>query len=712
MHFLLLLLLQIGVVIVAARLTGLLFRYIRQPQVVGEMAAGILLGPSLLGWVAPDVSAYLFPAESLTHLNVLSQVGVVLLMFLVGLELDPKLLRGRGHAAVVVSHVSIVAPFFLGSVLALHLYPQLSDASVPFHGFALFMGAAMSVTAFPVLARILAERNLTRTKLGAVTTACAAVDDVTAWSILAVVIALVRAETMATPLWITLLGTAVYVVVMLFLVRPALRRLEARYHNVGRFTQDMLAIVLLLVLASAWVTEWIGIHALFGAFLLGAVMPKDRGFVHDIASKIEDLTVVFLLPLFFANAGLRASIGLVEDAQMWGFFGLVMLVAVAGKFGGSTLAARLTGLSWREASALGILMNTRGLMELVILTIGLDIGVISPALFTIMVMMALVTTAMTTPVVQWLYPANELRNAGGESTEPDDYTVVVPVSLPTSGPGLLRVAKAVVPEGRDLRIYGLHLRNISESTIPALESSQEMRPASDVALQPLMRAAEEESTLVRPMSFVSERPARDICDVARVKGAQLIVMGWHKPVISNKILGGVVSEVMSHAECDVAVYVHRRMEAWRRVLVPYRDAEHDAGALDAALSIVKEGGVELTVLRVIDTNAEVKPGMESLSDMMPRERLRAAPAQGLRVRVVRTSDPVDCVVEEVRAGGHDLVVIGAAKTWGLTPSFFGVRHERIVAETEASLLIVHRHRPQDDARARDRAVVPAGSVVG
>jgi nucleotide-binding universal stress UspA family protein len=251
---------------------------------------------------------------------------------------------------------------------------------------------------------------------------------------------------------------------------------------------------------------------------------------------------------------------------------------------------------------------------------------------------------------------------------------------------------------------------VSETTIPPLESSQEMRPASDLALQPLLRAAEEDSTLVRPMAFVSERPARDIVDVARVKGAQLIVMGWHKPVITGKILGGVVSDVMAHAECDVAVYVQRRMDAWRRVLVPYRDAEHDEAALEAALQIAKEGDVELTVLRVLEPGRDISPGMETLADMLPRERLRAAPAQGFRVRVVRTEDPVECVVQEVRTSGHDLVVIGVAKTWGLTPSFFGVRHERLVSETAASLLIVRRHRPHDDARARDRAVVPAGTV--
>jgi Kef-type K+ transport system membrane component KefB/nucleotide-binding universal stress UspA family protein len=702
MSFLLLLLVQIGVILVAARLCGWLFRRIQQPQVVGEMAAGILLGPSLLGWAAPELSAFVFPTASLAHLNTLSQVGLVMFMFLVGLEFDPKLLRGRGHAAVVTSHVSIIAPFFLGSILALHLYPQLSDTSVSFQGFALFMGAAMSVTAFPVLARILAERSLMRTKVGAVTIACAAVDDVTAWSILAVVIALVRAHALETPLWLTLLGSLAYVAAMLLVVRPALRRLEAGYHHRGRFTQDMLALVLLLVLASAWTTEWLGIHALFGAFVFGAVMPKDRGLVHDIGAKLEDFTVVFLLPLFFANAGLRTSLGLIDNPEMWGFFGLIMLVAVAGKFGGSTLSARITGLSWREASALGVLMNTRGLMELVILTIGLEIGVISPALFTMMVMMALVTTAMTTPVLQWLYPLHELRNAEAEASEPDEFTVVVPVSLPSSGPGLLQVARALVPEGRTPRVYGLHLRNASPAAMPELDEAEDV-PAREPALQPLLRAAEQDGTTIRPLTFISQRPARDIVDVARVKGARLVVMGWHKPVVGNKILGGAVYDVMSHAKSTVAVYVERGATPWRRILVPYRETLHDAAALDAALRIASAVDAELTVLRVVEEGAAIPVGLEGLGEILPPGRREQAFALGVRVQGVRSGAPVDVVVQEVRRGAYDLVVIGVAKAWGLTPAFFGMRHERIVEETQASLLIVRAHRPGEAASTSEQA---------
>jgi len=397
------LLIQIGVILVVARIIGWVFRKIHQPQVMGEMVAGILLGPSLLGWVAPDVSAALFPPESLGFLNALSQVGLLLFMFLIGLEFDPKILRGQGHTALVTSHVSIIAPFFLGTLLALYLYPRLSDDSVTFTSFALFMGIAMSITAFPVLARILTERNMLRGRVGTVAIACAAVDDVTGWCILAGVVLVVRATEGTVPLWLTLFGSAVYIVVMLFGVRRALRGLEVIYQRRGKISQDMMALIFLLVLASGLVTEWLGIHALFGAFLLGVIMPKQHTFVHSLTEKMEYIAVVLLLPLFFAFTGLRTSIGLVSGAEMWFYCGLIMLVAIAGKFGGSTLAARATGMPWRAASTIGVLMNTRGLMELVVLNIGLDIGVLSPALFTMMVIMALVTTFMTSPLLQWVY---------------------------------------------------------------------------------------------------------------------------------------------------------------------------------------------------------------------------------------------------------------------------------------------------------------------
>jgi Kef-type K+ transport system membrane component KefB len=398
------LLLQIGVILIVARGMGFLFRRIHQPQVIGEMVAGILIGPSVFGLLAPHASLALFPPNSLGFLNAVSQIGIVSFMFVVGLELNPQLMKGRGHTAVLTSHASIVLPFFLGSLLALYLYPRLSDESVTFTSFALFLGIAMSITAFPVLARILRERNLLGHPVGAIAIACAAVDDVSAWCILAVVIIIARSGATSTPIWMTIGGTVAYALIMWFAVRPGVRWIEKVYRDRGKMTQNLLALILLIVFASAWVTEWLGIHALFGAFLAGAIMPKERTFVHALTERLEDLVVVLLLPLFFAFTGLRTSFGMVSGSEMWFYCSLIIIVAIVGKLGGSMIAARSTGMGLRESAAVGVLMNTRGLIELVVLNIGLDIGVISPALFAMMVLMALVTTFMTTPLLAVIYP--------------------------------------------------------------------------------------------------------------------------------------------------------------------------------------------------------------------------------------------------------------------------------------------------------------------
>lgn len=405
-----LLLTQIIVVLLAARIVGLIVRRLGQPQVVGEMLAGIALGPSILGAYAPALSGALFPPGSLGFLNALSQVGLLVFMFLVGLELEPKLIRERGRAAVVISHASIVAPFLLGALLAILLFPTLAGERVTFTTFALFMGAAMSITAFPVLARILTERRLMRTPTGALAIACAAIDDVSAWCILAVVVVIARASGASAPsgglpLWATLSGSVAYAVVMMTTGRRLLRTLEGRYTRAGRVTQDMIAILMLTMLASALFTEWLGVHALFGAFIVGAASPKAEGFVRAILERFEDVMVVLLLPLFFAFTGLRTEITLISGSAEWLACALIIAVAVAGKVGGSALAARSMSVPWREAAVIGVLLNTRGLMELVILNVGLDIGVISRELFAMMVVMALATTFMTTPLLAWLAPA-------------------------------------------------------------------------------------------------------------------------------------------------------------------------------------------------------------------------------------------------------------------------------------------------------------------
>ena len=389
------LLLQIVVIVVAARLMGTLFRKMGQPSVIGEMLAGILLGPSLFGLLFPGALGFLFPAASLGTLKLFSQAGVILFMFLVGMDLDLRHLREKAHSAVMVSHASILLPMLLGVALALFLYRSQAPEGVAFSSFALFMGVAMSITAFPVLARILEERGLTRTPLGNASIACAAVDDVTAWCLLAVVVAIARANGLA-PAFLTMGLAVAFVCFMLMVVRPWVDRTLAVTRLKGR---TIMAGTVVFAFASAWFTEVIGIHALFGAFLAGVVAPSDKAFRAGLRERLEIVVSVILLPLFFAFTGLRTQIGLLDDAASWLICLGVIAVAVAGKLGGSTLAARWTGMGWRDSFSIGALMNTRGLMELIVLNIGYDLGILSQEIFAVMVIMALATTCMTGPLL-------------------------------------------------------------------------------------------------------------------------------------------------------------------------------------------------------------------------------------------------------------------------------------------------------------------------
>ncbi len=404
-----LLLLQVIVIVIAARLMGMLFAKIKQPPVIGEMLAGILLGPSLLGMVSPGTMDFLFPASSLGALKLFSQVGVVLFMFLVGMDLDLRHLRKKAHSAVMVSHASIFLPMLLGVALALFLYRSYAPEGVAFSSFGLFMGVAMSITAFPVLARILEERDLMKTPLGNASIACAAVDDVTAWCLLAVVVAIVQASGMGSALLTVGLAIA-FVVLMIYVVRPWVERTLGgadTHHRKG-----LIAGTLVFAFASAWLTELIGIHALFGAFLAGVVAPPQKEFRAALRERLEVLVSVFLLPLFFVFTGLRTQIGLLDDGMSWLVCGAVVAVAIAGKLGGGMLAARWTGMSWLDSFSIGTLMNTRGLMELIVLNLGYDLGILSQKVFSIMVIMALTTTFMTGPLLE-LAESRRRRTAGG-----------------------------------------------------------------------------------------------------------------------------------------------------------------------------------------------------------------------------------------------------------------------------------------------------------
>jgi K+:H+ antiporter len=387
------------VIIAASRGVGAIFRFFHQPPVIGEVLAGILLGPSLLGKLAPTVMASVFPSSVIPLVGIIAQIGVLLFMFVVGLELNTELLQKKSHETLAISHASILLPFLLGAGLALGLYPVLSNREVTFTAFSLFLGISMSVTAFPVLARILMDRKLHRSRMGTLALTCAAVDDVTAWCLLAFVVGVIEAKVRGAA--VTAALTLLYIFAMFGLVRPLARRFVSRYEQSGAPGQGMMGPVTIALLLSSLATETIGIHSLFGAFMLGAIIPHDSVLARTLTSKLEEFVVVMLLPTFFAFTGLRTQIGLIHGDQ-WLICGLIILVACAGKFGGSALAARLSGLNWRDSASLGILMNTRGLMQLIVLNIGLDLKVISPTLFAMLVLMAVVTTFATTPILDAL----------------------------------------------------------------------------------------------------------------------------------------------------------------------------------------------------------------------------------------------------------------------------------------------------------------------
>jgi K+:H+ antiporter len=395
-----------GAVVVAARALGAVAARIRQPPVMGEILAGIVLGPSVLGALLPSVRDALFPAGVLPPLATIAAVGVVVYMFLVGLELNPALFEGQARAAAGIASAGIAVPFVLGLTAAAWLHPRYGGDAIPYLVFALFVGVAMSVTAFPVLARILTDRDLARTRLGSLALACAAVDDATAWCLLAIVSGIARSATRGAAA--TVLLTAAYAAAMLLVVRPVARRLV-------RPSPGALAAVAIALPASALATEWIGVHAVFGAFLLGAVMPHASPLAATLERRLHGVALV-MLPAFFAYTGLRTQIGLLGGASDWLAVGAITAVATLGKLGGASLAARLSGVPGRDAVTLGVLMNTRGLMELIVLNVGLDMGVLTPALFTMFVLMAVATTFATAPVLDAL-------RAGGAGEDRGRVTV-------------------------------------------------------------------------------------------------------------------------------------------------------------------------------------------------------------------------------------------------------------------------------------------------
>jgi Kef-type K+ transport system membrane component KefB len=512
---------DIAIIMVVARLAGAAFKKIHQPAVVGEIVAGILLGPTLLGAFPGHLPNHIFPTDARPYLNVLAQLGLIIFMFIVGLEVDAKLMKGRARLAASVSLSSIALPFALGIAIAFALHGSHHLVADPHHPtvlknvkllpFALFIGASMSVTAFPVLARILAERGMYRTPLGAVTLACAAVDDVAAWTLLAVVLAIVSSSSLIPDLPRILIETAAFFAVMMLVVRPRLRQVVNHYRaKGGGVTPELMAVILVGILVSSFVTSKIGIHSIFGAFLFGIAMPKDNvgSFVHEVLERLESVAVLLLLPIFFIITGFDVNVRTIGVKGL-GQLGLILVAAIAGKFIGATAAARVNGLPWRRASAIGTLMNTRGLTELVILNVGLAFGVLDHELFTLLVVMAVVTTMMTEPLLRLVYP-NKLLDADIAEVEragtgPASYLVLALVDdldrdtplvdlaadLAASSPGGRVVLSHFVPRRPDRGLGSGMAGELVEvaNTRDRLEALCRQRP--DVAMSPAALATDD-----------------------------------------------------------------------------------------------------------------------------------------------------------------------------------------------------------------------------
>lgn len=701
MHTVVLVLIQVLIIIGLSRIMGLGCRVFKQPLVIGEMIAGIVLGPSLLGLVAPTLATTLFPTETFPFLNMLSQVGLIFFMFLIGLELDSKYLKSNLDIAILTSHVSILVPFSLGSILALLLYPLISNASVAFTAFALFLGAAMSITAFPVLARIITENNLQGTRLGTLALTCAAVDDVTAWCLLALAIAVTRTNSIlgAVP---TILQSLVYIGFMVTVVRWFLENLSSQYNRTGRLSQLVLAGIYMGVVASALITELIGIHLIFGAFLLGAVMPKNPGLVREIAQKTEDFVLTFLLPIFFAYSGLRTQIGLLNRPELWLLCASVVGVAIVSKYFATYAAARVFGIEHREASALGWLMNTRGLTELIVLNIGLSLGVISPILFTMLVIMALVTTVMTAPLLEWTYPKhlNKLDvvqpepqvESGGEAIEPT-YRVLVPVANPSTQKGLLQLAVTIA--GNDLQSVAVHPLSLIQleedymfQSTPAEADRliQERRLQLEALIQTLEPA--ETRFYVHPIVRIANDVARATAELVQLDRTNLILVGWHRPAFSSNRLGGRVGQILSTAPVDVAVFVDRGEDRLESILVPYAANIHDDLALELALRLLVNGERRsLTVLGVVQGNEDFRELSYEFRSLM--EHLPSHVRDRIDIQVIQSPTPMQVVVEA--SSLVDLTIAGTSRTWGIERQTLGRYTDELAIECCSSLLITRRY---------------------
>lgn len=517
------LLLQIITILIAVRIFGWLFLKIGQPTVIGEIVAGIVLGPSVLGHLFPEVSEFLFRPESLASINILSEFGLILFMFAIGMELDITEVRKKLKETILISHTSTIVPFFFGMLTAYFLYDTYAHKTTPFLSFSLFVGIAMSITAFPVLARIIQEKGLTRSHLGTITLASAANGDITAWCLLAVVVAIAQAGSMLSATY-NILFSFLYILMMFIVVRPFLRVVGHLYHNKEVVNKGLVALMFLLLVISAYLTEILGLHALFGAFIAGVVMPSNVKFRKIMTEKVEDVSLSLLLPLFFVSTGLRTEIGLLNTPELWGICLVFIIVAIAGKFGGALFSARFVGESWKDSFYIGALMNTRGLMELVVLTIGYEMDILPPSVFVMLVLMTLVTTFMTTPLVSLIdfcfRARDKLKVSKQVEAVADVFKVLLSFGRASNGQIMLDVANQMFGKGKNkLDITALHL-TVGSDVNPLHTDNFE-----EVSFSPILYEAKKLDIPIQTRYEVSNDAGEDIVDIVNKEGYDFLLVG-------------------------------------------------------------------------------------------------------------------------------------------------------------------------------------------
>ena len=646
-HPLAILLAQIITIIIVARLLGWVCKKIGQPSVIGEIIAGIILGPSLIGMYFPEFSAALFPAKSLGNLQFLSQIGLILFMFIVGMEIDLKVLRNKAHEAVVISHASIIIPFALGMGLAFFTYQSFAPEGIQFLSFALFMGIAMSITAFPVLARIVQERGIHKTRLGTVVITCAAADDITAWCILAAVIAIVKAGSFLSAFYIMGLALA-YVVVMIYVIKPFLKRVGELHATRENLSKPIVAIFLLILLLSSYATEVIGIHALFGAFMAGAVMPENIRFRNIFIEKVEDVALVLLLPLFFVFTGLRTQIGLLNDPSLWKITGLIILVAVAGKFIGSALAAKFVGQNWKNSLTIGALMNTRGLMELVVLNIGYDLGVLTPEVFTMMVIMALLTTFMTGPALDFINYIFKPKvvEIPQQPKDISKYKILVSFGTTETGKTLLKLANGLTKKSSNMAsLTAMHLSQTNELHHYNLEEYEKE------IFDPIIEESKHLNQEVTPLFKASNDINYDIADLANKGEYDLLLVGLSESIFQGSLLGKVLGFttriinpekllntvtgkeklfdnspfdestklILSRAHVPVGILIDKNLTKIERIFIPIFDAA-DAYLFNYAQKLIQNSAAQVVVLDAagqIQNNVEIKGKINTIEQSAP-----------------------------------------------------------------------------------------------